>query len=88
LRPTLPAVITAFTFLLIGSWQGAIVTETVFNWPGLGRLYYAAIQAFDTPVIVGTVVVFAYLLAFTVFFLDIVYALIDPRVRLGKEGAQ
>lgn len=88
LRPTLPAVITAFTFLLIGSWQGAIVTETVFNWPGLGRLYFAAIQAFDTPVIVGTVVVFAYLLAFTVFFLDIVYALIDPRVKLGKEGAQ
>lgn len=88
LRPTLPAVITAFAFILITSWQGAIITETVFNWPGLGRLYFSAISAFDTPVIVGTVVVFAYLLAFTVFFLDIVYALIDPRVKLGKEGAQ
>ena len=88
LRPTLPAVITAFTFILITSWQGAIVTETVFGWPGLGSLYNAAIRAFDTPVIIGTVVIFAYLLAFTVFFLDIVYALIDPRVKLGKEGAQ
>ena len=88
LRPTLPAVITAFTFILITSWQGAIVTETVFGWPGLGSLYYAAINSFDTPVIIGTVVVFAYLLAFTVFFLDIVYAFIDPRVKLGKEGAQ
>jgi peptide/nickel transport system permease protein len=88
LRPTLPAVITAFTFILITSWQGAIITETVFNWPGLGSLYFAAIGAFDTPVIVGTVVIFAYLLAVTVFFLDIVYALIDPRVKLGKEGAQ
>ena len=88
LRPTLPAVITAFTFILITSWQGAIITETVFGWPGLGSLYYSAIRTFDTPVIIGTVVVFAYLLAFTVFFLDIVYALIDPRVKLGKEGAQ
>jgi peptide/nickel transport system permease protein len=88
LRPTLPAVITAFSFMLITSWQGAIVTETVFGWPGLGSLYFRAINSFDTPVIVGTVVVFAYLLAFTVFFLDLVYALIDPRVKLGKEGAQ
>jgi len=88
LRPTLPAVITQFAFILITSWQGAIVTETVFKWPGLGRLYYSAVQAFDTPVIVGTIVIFAYLLAATVFCLDIVYALIDPRVKLGKEGAQ
>lgn len=88
LRPTLPAVITAFSFILITSWQGAIVTETVFGWPGLGRLYFTAIQNFDTPVIIGSVVIFAYLLALTVFFLDIIYALIDPRVKLGKEGAQ
>ena len=88
LRPTLPAVITAFSFILITSWQGAIVTETVFNWPGLGILYFRAINNFDTPVIIGTVVVFAYLLALTVFLLDIIYAFIDPRVKLGKEGAQ
>jgi len=88
LRPTLPAVITAFTFILITSWQGAIVTETVFKWPGLGQLYFRAVGAFDTPVIVGTIVIFAYLLAITVFCLDIVYALIDPRVKLGKEGSQ
>lgn len=88
LRPTLPAVITAFSFILITSWQGAIVTETVFGWPGLGSLYYDAVNSFDTPVIVGVVVIFAYLLALTVFFLDIIYAMIDPRVKLGKEGAQ
>jgi peptide/nickel transport system permease protein len=86
LRPTLPAVVTAFMFILIYSWQGAIVTETVFNWPGLGRLYYSAVQSFDTPVIVGEIVIFAYLLAITVFALDLIYALIDPRVKLGKEG--
>ncbi|MBE0411669.1 MAG: ABC transporter permease, partial [Anaerolineales bacterium] len=63
LRPTLPAIITSFAFTLIYMWQGAIITETVFNWPGLGRLYFSAIGAYDTPVIVGLAVIFAYLLA-------------------------
>lgn len=88
LRPTLPTVITQFALLLITAWQGAIITETVFQWPGLGSLYYSAIGLFDTPVIIASVVIFAYLLAITVFLLDIVYALIDPRVKLGAEGAQ
>jgi peptide/nickel transport system permease protein len=85
LRPTLPAIITSFAFTLIYLWQGAIITETVFNWPGLGRLYFSAIGAFDTPIIVGLAVIFAYLLAITVFLLDFIYALVDPRVRVGGE---
>ncbi len=80
LRPTLPTIITQFALLLIGVWQGAIVTETVFEWPGLGRTFYQAIGLFDTPVIVGLTIVYAYLLAMTVFVLDFVYALVDPRV--------
>jgi peptide/nickel transport system permease protein len=86
LRPTLPAIITSFAFTLIYLWQGAIITETVFNWPGLGRLYFRAIGAFDTPVIVGLAVIFAYLLAITVFLLDFIYALVDPRVKVGGES--
>jgi len=86
LRPALPTIITQFAFVLIYAWQGAIITETIFQWPGLGRLFFQAIGLFETPVIIGSVVIFAYLLAFTVFFLDIVYALIDPRVKLGAEG--
>jgi peptide/nickel transport system permease protein len=85
LRPTLPAIITSFAFTLIYLWQGAIITETVFNWPGLGRLYFSAIGAFDTPIIVGLAVIFAYLLAITVFLLDFIYALVDPRVKVGGE---
>ena len=88
LRPTLPTVITQFAMTLIFAWQGAIITETVFSWPGLGRLLFQAIGMFETPVIIGSVVIFAYLLAITVFFLDIIYALIDPRVKLGAEGRQ
>jgi peptide/nickel transport system permease protein len=87
LRPTLPTLITDFALTLISLWTGAIVLETVFNWPGLGRLLYDATNVFDTPVIVGAVVVYAYLLALTVFILDIVYALVDPRVKVGEGSA-
>ncbi len=83
LRPTLPFIITNFALSLIVVWQGAIIFETVFNWPGIGRVYYQAIGLFDIPVIVGTTVLYAYLLAITVFLLDIIYALIDPRVKIG-----
>ncbi len=88
LRPTLPNIITSFALMLISLWQGAIITETIFNWPGLGRMLYRAIQTFDTPVIIGSTVIYAYLLAVTVFLLDFVYALVDPRVRVGSGGAK
>lgn len=87
LRPTLPTNITSFAFLLIGVWTGAPIFEGVFNWPGLGRTTLIAAGLFDTPVIVGTTVIFAYLLAITVFLLDFVYALVDPRVKIGSESA-
>jgi peptide/nickel transport system permease protein len=83
LRPTLPNIVTNFALTLIYVWAGATITETVFLWPGLGRTLYTAIGMYDTPVIVGDTIVFAYLLAITVFMLDFVYALIDPRVKVG-----
>ncbi|HWP56775.1 MAG TPA: ABC transporter permease [Candidatus Acidoferrales bacterium] len=85
LRPTLPPIITSFAFTLISLWGGAIILETVFSWPGLGRLLFQAVGQFDTPVIIGSVVIYAYLLALTVFLLDILYALVDPRVKVGGE---
>jgi peptide/nickel transport system permease protein len=86
LRPTLPTIITTFALTLINLWTGAIILETVFNWPGLGRLLFRAIGLFDTPVIVGSTVIYAYLLAITVFLLDFIYALVDPRVKVGGGG--
>ncbi len=83
LRPTLPTIITSFALVLIGTVGGAIITETVFLWPGLGRTLYQAIGLYDVPVIVGTTIIYAYLLAITVFLLDFVYALVDPRVKVG-----
>ncbi len=83
LRPTLPNIITNFALLIITLWSGATITETVFLWPGLGRTVYQAIGLYDIPIIVGTTIIYAYMLALTVFLLDFIYALVDPRVKVG-----
>ena len=88
LRPTLPTIITNFALLVITLWTGFTVTETVFLWPGLGITLFRAIGLYDTPVIVGSTIIYAYLLAFTVFLLDFVYALVDPRVKVGSGSSQ
>ncbi len=82
LRPALPPIVTSFALMLIGLWSGAIILERVFNWPGLGTLLFIAIGQRDMPVILASVVIFAYLLALTVFLLDVIYAVLDPRVKL------
>ena len=83
LRPTMPPIITSFMLLAITMWMGQIVLEYVFKWPGIGQAYYQAVQVGDTPVIIGVIVIYGYLLAATVFVLDFVYAILDPRVRVG-----
>ncbi|MEM3711968.1 MAG: ABC transporter permease [Thermoproteota archaeon] len=86
LRTVLPSIITDFSLMLISSWMGAIITETVFSWPGIGSLLNAATNAFDGPVIVGIVVIYAYLLAITLFILESMYGVLDPRIR--AEGGE
>ncbi|WKZ46183.1 MAG: ABC transporter permease [Anaerolineales bacterium] len=84
LRPTLPNIITNFALLIITLWTGATITETVFLWPGLGRTLFQAIGLYDTPIIVGSTIIYAYLLAMTVFLLDFIYSIVDPRVKVGE----
>ncbi len=86
LRPTLPPIIMSFAMTLITMWMGSIVLEAIFRWPGLGTLFFEAIGRGETPVIVGSVIIYAYLLAITLFVIDFVFALVDPRVKVGAEG--
>ncbi|MEW5869613.1 MAG: ABC transporter permease subunit [Chloroflexota bacterium] len=86
LRPTLPYVLTNFAMLIIVFWQEIIALELLFQWPGIGAIFIPAVRSFNTPLVLGIVVVFAYLLAITVFLLDIFYAFLDPRVQVGSEG--
>lgn len=86
LRPTLPPIITSFVLMLISSWMGAIITERIFRWPGLGTVLYNAIGGganIDVPVMVGIMTIYAYILAISVLLLDVIYAIVDPRVRVG-----
>jgi peptide/nickel transport system permease protein len=64
--------------LLLG---GAVLTETVFAWPGLGRLIVDSILARDYPVIQGTILIFGLLYILVNLFVDVIYAFIDPRIR-------
>jgi len=64
----------------------AIVTETIFAWPGTGKLLIDSINQLDRPVIVAYLLVIVTLFIFINFVVDVVYSLLDPRVRLGSQA--
>lgn len=78
-----PPIITSIALGLAGSFSGALLTESVFNWPGMGRLFYDAIGFLDIPVIIGLTYVSTLIFVITIFLTDLVYAYLDPRVRIG-----
>ena len=82
LRNALLPVVTVLGLQLGLILTGAVLTETVFSWPGLGRLLYDAILARDTPVIMGAFVVMSVTVALASLVTDLVYAALDPRVSL------
>ena len=68
--------------VLMGAFlTGAVVVETVFGWPGLGRLAVSAVLNNDFPVMTGVVMIFAAIYVLANFLVDILYAYIDPRIR-------
>ena len=62
---------------------GALVIETVFAWPGLGRLAVLAVQASDYPLLQGVVITFTLIYVGAAFLVDVLYAYVDPRIRYG-----
>lgn len=83
LRATLTPLITVFGLDLGALLGGAVITEFVFNIPGLGKLSTEAVTNVDLPVIVGTVMLAAFFIVLANILVDIVYALLDPKVRLA-----
>ncbi|HEX7003044.1 MAG TPA: ABC transporter permease [Trueperaceae bacterium] len=83
LRNALAPVVTVVGLQFGELLGGAILTETVFAWPGLGRLLVDSIFARDYPTIQGLVIVFALLFALVNLIVDLLYAVIDPRVSYG-----
>jgi peptide/nickel transport system permease protein len=74
--------ITLFGFSLAYLLAGAVLTETVFSWPGMGRLTVEALLIKDEPLVMASVVLLTIMLALGSLVSDILLALIDPRVRL------
>jgi peptide/nickel transport system permease protein len=83
LRNAAPPIVTVLAMSLSGSLGGAIITEAVFDWPGMGRLYYEAITVLDLPVIIGETYVLTAFFLVSIFLADILYGYFDPRVRKG-----
>jgi peptide/nickel transport system permease protein len=81
LRASLTPVVTMFGVDFATLLGGAVITETVFNLPGMGAWAVQAAYSADLPVVLGVTVIAAFLIAFFSLIVDIVYAYLDPRVR-------
>jgi peptide/nickel transport system permease protein len=80
LKNALLPIVTVFGLQIGGLLSGAVVTETVFAWPGIGRLAVSAIAGRDFPVIQGTLLVVATIFVLVNLVVDLLYAVIDPRI--------
>jgi peptide/nickel transport system permease protein len=81
LKNALLPIVTVVGGWLAGLLGGAILTETVFSWPGMGTWTYRAILSRDYPIVQGSVLVSATIYVFVNLAVDILYAFIDPRIR-------
>ena len=82
-RNAIIAPLTFSSLVLAGFITGAIVTETVFSWPGLGRLAFSSVDDNDFPVMVGLMLLFTFMFLVVNLLTDILYAYVDPRIRYG-----
>jgi len=81
LKNAAPPIVTILALSLSGSLGGAIITEAVFDWPGMGRLYFEAISVMDLPIIIGATYVLTVLFLISIFVADLLYGYFDPRVK-------
>ena len=88
LKNALIPVVTLIGLDLGALMGGAILTETVFSWPGVGRTIYLAILQRDAPVVIGGTLVLVLIFVFLNLIVDIIYAWLDPRIRYEKKRSK
>ena len=81
LRNALIPIITVFGAQLGGGFGGAVVTENVFSWPGVGQLLVTAIKQRDTTLVCGVLIMTVIMISVTQLVVDLAYAFVDPRLR-------
>jgi peptide/nickel transport system permease protein len=82
LRNALLPFVTMFGLILPGLIGGSVIIESIFSWPGMGRMAYEAILARDYPVILTVNFISAVLVLIGTFISDLLYMVVDPRIRL------
>ncbi|MDH4028606.1 MAG: ABC transporter permease, partial [Nitrospirota bacterium] len=82
LRNALLPFVTMFGLILPGLIGGSVIIESIFAWPGMGRMYYEAILARDYPIILTINFIGAVLVLIGTYISDILYMVVDPRIRL------
>jgi peptide/nickel transport system permease protein len=83
LRNAALPVVTLLALEVPTLFSGAVVVESIFAWPGMGRLFLESAQRFDYPVLLGLVTIVATLVIVAALGCDLVYAWLDPRIRLA-----
>ncbi len=86
LRTAMPAILTLAVLGLFSSVAGNIIVEGIFGWPGIGNLYFIAVQQNDVPVLMGTLAIETFINMIGFILLDLVYGLLDPRIKAGAEA--
>jgi ABC-type dipeptide/oligopeptide/nickel transport system permease component len=81
-RNALIPIVTILGFSIGGALSGAVLTETIFAFNGMGRVAVKSIQYIDLPVIMGVTIITAVIFLLSNLVVDIMYAIVDPRVRL------
>jgi len=87
LRSAMPAIMTLAVLGLFSSIAGNIIVEGIFGWPGIGNLYFVAVQVNDVPVLMGTLAIETLVNMVGFVVLDIIYGLLDPRIKVGGKAA-
>lgn len=83
LKNALAPVVTSMGFVVASLLTGSLFVESIFGIPGFGNLIYDGLKSFDYPVILGTTLISSLIIMLSNFVVDMLYPILDPRVRLG-----
>lgn len=86
LRTSAPPLVTMILLSFLTSMSGAIIFEGIFSWPGLGNLYWIAVQQNDIPVLMGDLAITTGLYQGGLILLDLIYGFLDPRIKVGGKA--
>lgn len=86
MRTAAPPLVTMALLSLLASFSGAIIFEGIFSWPGLGNLYWVAVQQNDIPVLMGDLALTTGIYQAGLVILDLIYGFLDPRIKVGGKA--